>query len=61
MKDEELPTDAELVEIIDLLDEEWVSVSNSIQSVVQGMTRAGGRIPENWLDETDHTREEVLT
>ena len=61
MKDEELPTDAELVEIIDLLDEEWVSVCNSIQSVVQGMARAGGRIPENWLDETDRTREEVLT
>jgi len=47
---DKLPTDAELVELIDLVDSHWAFVEDSLRRIIDGQTLIYKDVPIDWLE-----------
>ena len=59
MSEKDLPTDAELVRLIDLIDAHKSFIDDDIELLIGAGLAAGSILPNEWVDVTDRTNAEV--
>lgn len=59
MRNEDLPTDADLVQMIDAVDLATALVRENILLITGAACRVGRLVPKEWLDISDRANEEV--